>query len=202
MYNIKVDPSLIEFQRKLQHLVSELWILLDSSQQDITIHSYELSQLQEQLDAIDSCQVDGKFLDSHGNIPSGQGELHLLLERGYDLVHQCLLEIEKHENEEKSTLSVLGDEMHQVSESLWGLAKASSDRVFSLSKSQLTYFTDALSKGTDAVKNAMKSTSKSVDSTVSQIANLCRSGLNQVSKLYVFYFKFKLNLIIILGMLN
>jgi len=39
---------------------------------------------------IDNLRVDGKFLDSDGNVPEGQGVLHGMLDECYEVGFICL----------------------------------------------------------------------------------------------------------------
>ncbi|KAL3234476.1 hypothetical protein RNJ44_03238 [Nakaseomyces bracarensis] len=59
----------------------------------------ELYPYQMKLASLDNLRNDGKFYDSDGNIPEGQGILNALLAGCFDIVHELKVEAEEKEDE-------------------------------------------------------------------------------------------------------
>ncbi|CEP60404.1 Cub1p LALA0_S01e10044g [Lachancea lanzarotensis] len=55
----------------------------------------ELYPYQMKLASLDNLRVDGKFYDSEGNIPEGQGTLNALLAECFDILHELKIEAEE-----------------------------------------------------------------------------------------------------------
>lgn len=62
----------------------------------------ELYPYQMKLASLDNLRVDGKFYDSEGNIPEGQGTLNALLAACFDIMHELKVEAEEREEQSKS----------------------------------------------------------------------------------------------------
>ncbi|CAL9729416.1 cu(2+) suppressing and bleomycin sensitive protein 1 [Monosporozyma unispora] len=60
----------------------------------------ELYPYQMKLASLDNLRTDGKFYDSDGNIPEGQGILNALLAGCFDIIHELKVEAEERENSE------------------------------------------------------------------------------------------------------
>lgn len=60
----------------------------------------ELYPYQMKLASLDNLRKDGKFYDSDGNIPEGQGILNALLAGCFDILHELKVEAEEREDEE------------------------------------------------------------------------------------------------------
>lgn len=55
----------------------------------------ELYPYQMKLASLDNMRVDGKFYDTDGNIPEGQGTLNALLAECFDIIHELKIEAEE-----------------------------------------------------------------------------------------------------------
>ncbi|CAL9733901.1 cu(2+) suppressing and bleomycin sensitive protein 1 [Monosporozyma servazzii] len=62
----------------------------------------ELYPYQMKLASLDNMRSDGKFYDSDGNIPEGQGILNALLAGCFDIIHELEVEAEERENSESA----------------------------------------------------------------------------------------------------
>ncbi|KAJ3217047.1 hypothetical protein HDU67_008605 [Dinochytrium kinnereticum] len=92
-----VSPRLYPLENRLLNIVSTLEAFKQALISGALIDPIELRILQEHVRDIDAKRVDGKFVDEEGTneIPEGQAILTGLLEEAYDLIHDCLLEIDQ-----------------------------------------------------------------------------------------------------------
>jgi len=80
---------------KLTNVYRGLLKLKETGRDNIT--EKDVSPWQDKLNEIDSKKVDGKFLDSKGQIPKGQAWLSTLESRCYRLSHELLVQLEEKE---------------------------------------------------------------------------------------------------------
>lgn len=71
--------------------------LLDLRRMGGVNNERELYPFIMKLTSLDNLRVDGKFYDSDGNIPEGQGILNALLAGCYDIMHELKIEAEQRE---------------------------------------------------------------------------------------------------------
>lgn len=64
----------------------------------------ELYPYQMKLASLDNLRKDGKFYDSDGNIPEGQGILNALLAGCFDILHELKVEAEERENSDSKSI--------------------------------------------------------------------------------------------------
>ena len=90
---INVDFSLAHVYKALVDICSDLAQIRNSYTVHPRISNREELQMHyhEKLLAIDQSQVDGHFVDADGRIVSGQAQLREALEKGYDLIHECVV---------------------------------------------------------------------------------------------------------------
>ncbi|KAF9428525.1 hypothetical protein BGZ94_002065 [Podila epigama] len=81
-----ISPELAPIHRRLVQLKIELGTLASRSQWS----TKEIQRIQEELREIEAKRSDGKFLDSQGNVVSGQAAVIGLLEDCYDDCHNLL----------------------------------------------------------------------------------------------------------------
>ncbi|KAJ3195812.1 hypothetical protein HK101_010984 [Irineochytrium annulatum] len=112
-----VAPHLYPIESRLLNIISTLTAFKYALLAGSTIDPIELRLLQEHVDKIDSARVDGKFLDEDGRgiIPEGQAILTGLLEEAYELIHECLIEVDARQGEEPvDEVEVLLERMRSV----------------------------------------------------------------------------------------
>ncbi|KAJ3402452.1 hypothetical protein CcCBS67573_g06467 [Chytriomyces confervae] len=209
-----VDKSLLPIQLRLQHIIGSLQhFKLALLSNDPSVEPMQLTVLQSQLDAIANLQHNGTFYapkePANNNdlesleaafaslstdvVPKGQAVLHNLLEDAYDLVHECLVEIERGEGEEEAFLVELKQRVQQVLEVLAELNEAAdltveeslADQARSRRQDLLTSPTglqalsETLGQGFQYVKNAAGAVGSGATST---LTSLVRSGYAAVGK--------------------
>ncbi|KAJ1569728.1 hypothetical protein HK405_004030 [Cladochytrium tenue] len=131
--------------RLLEDVVSALRALRVGLDAGMLVDPVELRMLQEQVDKIDRARVDGRFVltiaDSQDqSIPEGQAVLSELLNDAYDLIHECLVEVDAQaggdgasaSEEQGSTiaagLAAVTERVAGVRDALLGLSFATGDR--------------------------------------------------------------------------
>ena len=185
-----VDPSLALFHRQLQHIVSELMLIRGAPDVGLKINPYELSQLQEELDQIDSQQKDGKFVDDAGNVLPGQAKIRDLLEHAYDLVNDCLVAMEDEEGSHRDSLSLLqslGERLLDAQDTLWSYAKSTAVKTAQMSQSTLGHIRNTLAEGSTQVRELLKTPEAGLSRATSKVAALSRLGFARLSRLYAEY---------------
>ncbi|CCF60653.1 hypothetical protein KAFR_0L00460 [Kazachstania africana CBS 2517] len=75
--------------------------LLDLKRMGGVNNERELYPYQMKLASLDNLRKDGKFYDSKGNIPEGQGILNALLAGCFDILHELKIEAEEHEEDDE-----------------------------------------------------------------------------------------------------
>ncbi|SCU94541.1 LAME_0F07844g1_1 [Lachancea meyersii CBS 8951] len=70
----------------------------------------ELYPYQMKLASLDNVREDGKFYDSEGNIPEGQGTLNALLAECFDILHELKIEAEERNGSESDVDDVATEE--------------------------------------------------------------------------------------------
>ncbi|KAI9333041.1 hypothetical protein DFJ73DRAFT_52276 [Zopfochytrium polystomum] len=108
---VSVHPSLYSTQIRLENIVAALRAFraalaspgrdgAENDDDDDAVDPADLRDLQARLDAVDAARVDGKFVaaglgaTAAAVVVEGQAILSELLNEGYDLVHECLVELE------------------------------------------------------------------------------------------------------------
>lgn len=175
----EVDPVLVNLKTRVERLISDLRFMSTSTSAWLKIYSQDLIRIQEELDEIDSHEKDSKFLDSFGNIPSGQAHLRDLIERAYDLINDCQLVLEN-EDDDQSFISLLKDSIQQIEDRLF----ESSNSVFTLSKGKLRELNNQFSSTVGYVKEWLKDPKKGLNEISSKVASVHRSGMSVLSKIY------------------
>lgn len=87
----EVDPVLVPIQNELVKVVDRLEEMVKEAEIEHQLDQNELIAKQQIIDGIDSQRQDGKFVDTDGKVPEGQATLHEQLNRGYDMIHECLV---------------------------------------------------------------------------------------------------------------
>ncbi|KAJ1562915.1 hypothetical protein HK405_005962 [Cladochytrium tenue] len=139
-----VHPGLYALQLKLEDVVSALRALRVGLDAGMLVDPVELRMLQEQVDKIDRARVDGRFVlatadGQDQSIPEGQAVLSELLNDAYDLIHECLVEVDAQagdgnaaSEEQGSTiaagLAAVTERVASVRDALLGLSFATGDR--------------------------------------------------------------------------
>ncbi|KAJ3097867.1 hypothetical protein HDU97_004487 [Phlyctochytrium planicorne] len=126
-----VSPRLYPLENRLLNIVSTLTAFKQALVAGALIDPIELRIIQEHVRDIDSKRIDGKFIDeTDGNtIPEGQAILTGLLEEAYDLIHDCLLEIDAQRGADPvEEVDALLDRVAEVREIVAGYMSRSQQR--------------------------------------------------------------------------
>ncbi|KAJ3283004.1 hypothetical protein HDU76_008544 [Blyttiomyces sp. JEL0837] len=140
-----VSPKLFPIELRLENVVTALRAFKMAIQAGAVVEPIELRLLQEHVDSIDSARIDGKFVDEDGNIPEGQSILHDLLNEAYDLIHDCITEIEAQQGSEtdgdlSGFLATLTQKVRDVRDAVFSTASVK-PRVASAASSSATAVT-------------------------------------------------------------
>ncbi|KAJ3228465.1 hypothetical protein HK099_000020 [Clydaea vesicula] len=190
-----VSSKLIPLELRLRNIVHNLQMIKDNYTDPfedefgpIPIDQIEIGVLQEQLSAIENLQVDGKFVDDDGSVPSGQGTLHSLLEEGYDLVHDCLIAAENKATSENDLLNGAINQARHVADSIFNNAsrvtKDMATEARSVSLTTLHTLQATLEQGSDILKKVVVNPADSLKSTSKVLASSTRGALGFLNKLY------------------
>jgi hypothetical protein len=127
--------------KRLRGLHHTLGIYLACLRAGVPVDPLEIQMIQENLDAVDAQRVDGKFVWEHEefapgegtevvkkDVPKGQAVAHELLDSAYDLVHECLVELENLEGEAVGGARA-AEEGEGQEGAVGGVVKALKDRV-------------------------------------------------------------------------
>lgn len=93
------EPVSEALQRVHNQLSTVRRCLLELKRMGGVNNDRELYPYQMKLASLDNMRVDGKFYDSDGNIPEGQGTLNALLAECFDILHELKMEAEEREEE-------------------------------------------------------------------------------------------------------
>lgn len=169
----EIDESLIPIKEKLEYALAELEMIHSVSETDKSIDFDHLKSLQENLDLIDSQQMDGKFLDKNGNPPKGQEYIKYLLEASYDKVNDILLNLESDQKEGEHYES-----LKDLISNAQGLISNFSKETLQISKSKV----EELAK---MVSDTLLHPKESMEGVSSKVLSLIRSGESLLSKVYL-----------------
>jgi len=154
----------------------------------IPIEPLEIRILQEQLLEIEAQEKDGNFLDENGSIAEGQAILRELLEEGFDLVHDCLIEIENQNNKSTDLIAEAVTQARYVADSIVTQASVISKELAketrNVSLNTLHTLQSTLSEGSLMLKSAVQHPSDSLKATTNVLASTTRSALGFLGKIY------------------
>ncbi|QEU60921.1 hypothetical protein KDRO_D06170 [Kluyveromyces lactis] len=89
------EPVSESLQRVHNQLSTVRRCLLELKRMGGVDNDRELYPYQMKLASLDNMRVDGKFYDTDGNIPEGQGTLNALLAECFDIIHELKIEAEE-----------------------------------------------------------------------------------------------------------
>ncbi|KAH6566015.1 hypothetical protein BASA50_005268 [Batrachochytrium salamandrivorans] len=181
-----VDPSLEKISGMLEGIVSSMRSLLDSVQDGYSIEPIELHVYQQQVQAIDSLQKDGKFLDAKGNIPEGQATVHDQLEEAFDLIHECIVELESQQRVDdfsSDMIHSLTDRINDVRTGLSGYTDVATAGVYSISKPALSLMYNVIGEGVALVKDTVTHPQQVTSSAYSKLRSVVSSSLSFVTRI-------------------
>ncbi|KAJ3088918.1 hypothetical protein HK102_007638 [Quaeritorhiza haematococci] len=180
-----VDPTLIPIQNRLENIILHLSTIKESLDEGANVDPLELRFVQEHLDAIDRGAVEGKFLDADGNIPEGQATIHEQLEEAYDLVHECLVEMEARKDSEdaSSVIGVLTERATEVRDTALGYLGSAAKGVTDYSASAIYGLRDTLAEGTTVVRRALGDPVGTARGATTQLASATRSAFGYLGRI-------------------
>ncbi|KAJ3104922.1 hypothetical protein HDU96_008767 [Phlyctochytrium bullatum] len=206
-----VSPRLYPLENRLLNIVSTLTAFKQALIAGALIDPIELRLLQEHVREIDSKRKDGKFIDEGSDdIPEGQAILTGLLEEAYDLIHDCLLEIDSQRGSDPvDDIDALLERVAEVRSIVSGyvtrkpeeaeahsVAKAAeptseprptSMSLLGSSSAALSALRDTLGEGYTYVRGTAGKLEEGIASTVSRstsrLVSAVRSGLSGISTL-------------------
>ncbi|KAJ3215563.1 hypothetical protein HK099_006305 [Clydaea vesicula] len=192
-----VSSELIPLESRLRRIIQTLDMIKENYtapyEDDfgpIPIEPLEIRLLQDQLAEIEGMKENGMFYAEDGSIPSGQAVLHSLLEEAYDLVHDCLIQIENQRagNKEVDLVEIALSKARYVSDSIVTQASAVTKDIAagarSVSLSSLHALQASLDEGSYYLRKVIENPSDSVKSTSRVLASTTRAALGFLSKLY------------------
>ncbi|CDO93908.1 unnamed protein product [Kluyveromyces dobzhanskii CBS 2104] len=103
------EPVSESLQRVHNQLSTVRRCLLELKRMGGVDNDRELYPYQMKLASLDNMRVDGKYYDSDGNIPEGQGTLNALLAECFDIIHELKIEAEERA-EDRVDIHADGDE--------------------------------------------------------------------------------------------
>ncbi|KAI8837106.1 hypothetical protein BC829DRAFT_405325 [Chytridium lagenaria] len=204
-----VAPRLYPLENRLLNIVSTLTAFKQALLSGAHIDPIELRLLQDHVRDIDSKRVDGKFIDETDGstqIPEGQAILTGLLEEAYDLIHDCLLEMEGQSGSETDEIDALLDRVSEVRQIVSGFisrsqitpdkrdepqdedtTKKTSLSLLGSSSAALSALRDTLGEGYTYVRNTAGKLESGIATTVtkntSRLVSAVRSGLSSMTGL-------------------
>ncbi|KAI9336142.1 hypothetical protein BDR26DRAFT_1009007 [Obelidium mucronatum] len=194
-----VDKQLIPVQIRLENVIRALKQFKSALYTQEEVEPLELTSLQFHVDGIANLQKQGSFVDeSHPLvIPQGQAILHEMLEEAYDLIHECIVELENRESkqEKSSEVETLIGRVSGVLESLNvttpTATSSSAKSVATNNKADLLAsgpalhtISETLSDGYKFIKTGTKGAADVIDNGSSSLASMVRSGLSAVGKAF------------------
>jgi hypothetical protein len=169
--------------QELENIISELIIIRNGPEYGFDVNAYEVHLFQERLVEIDSSRVNGKFLDVHGNISEGQAKVITLLEKAFDIVHDCVLMIQEPEHPQTIQEDVV-ELLKDASDSVWHFTKDSTEHLAVVSKNQAKYLTESIQEGAKKVREILRDPDSAVNTSISKLASVCRNGLTSLARFY------------------
>lgn len=103
------EPVSESLQRVHNQLSTVRRCLLELKRMGGVDNDRELYPYQMKLASLDNMRVDGKFYDSDGNIPEGQGTLNALLAECFDIIHELKIEAEDRVQDESESVEMTKD---------------------------------------------------------------------------------------------
>ncbi|KAJ3063416.1 hypothetical protein HDU98_000783 [Podochytrium sp. JEL0797] len=182
--NDVVDRDLMPIQMRLENVIRALKIYKAALFNKEPVEPMELTALQTHVDAIANLQQkDGHFLISKDGplvIPAGQAVLHDMMEEAYDLVHDCLVELEERESTEKRSSRVenLMDKIQIMLDSL----HVEDDAEGSTKKQALD--DNVLNEGFEYIKKGTGTAVGAVEEGAASLASLVRAGFGLLGKAF------------------
>ncbi|KAJ1344411.1 hypothetical protein BSLG_001068 [Batrachochytrium salamandrivorans] len=157
-----VDPSLEKISGMLEGIVSSMRSLLDSVQDGYSIEPIELHVYQQQVQAIDSLQKDGKFLDAKETSPR---------DKQHDMIHS------------------LTDRINDVRTGLSGYTDVATAGVYSISKPALSLMYNVIGEGVALVKDTVTHPQQVTSSAYSKLRSVVSSSLSFVTRIAGNFFR-------------
>ncbi|KAJ1330396.1 hypothetical protein BSLG_009530 [Batrachochytrium salamandrivorans] len=179
--------SLMERCYKLAHKISESESIVDPSLEKISgMLEGIVSSMSSKFKRLILCKKDGKFLDAKGNIPEGQATVHDQLEEAFDLIHECIVELESQQRVDdfsSDMIHSLTDRINDVRTGLSGYTDVATAGVYSISKPALSLMYNVIGEGVALVKDTVTHPQQVTSSAYSKLRSVVSSSLSFVTRI-------------------